>query len=86
MGRMKTYKGWERSEKDLSDYLTPGDRIDEDIYNHLASSVPPMFCFWGFVQNGDCDFEEGGIRFYMTASFENGVYRYLGILPEFNNE
>lgn len=57
---MKTYNGWRRSERDLSEYLSPGDRIDEALYNHLGEVVPPLFCYDGFVQCGDCDRETEG--------------------------
>ena len=83
---MKTYNGWRRSERDLSEYLTPGDRIDEDLFNHLGEVVPPVFCYDGFVQCGDCDRETEGVRFHMTASYHDGVYLYLGILPQFSND
>lgn len=83
---MKTHKGWLRSERELSDYLTPGDRIDEALYNRLGEVVPPVFCYDGFLQCGDCDRETEGVRFHMTASYHNGVYLYLGILPQFSND
>lgn len=86
MGRMKTYRGWQKSDKELGEYLVPGDRIDEDMYNYLAELVPPVFCFDGFVQCGDCDHETEGTRFHMTASYDGEIYRYLGILPRFSDD
>lgn len=83
---MKTYKGWRRSEQEISEYLAPGERIDEDMYNHLAEIAPPAFCFDGFIQCGDCDHETEGTRFHMTASYHDGIYLYLGILPRFSDD
>lgn len=83
---MKTFNGWQRSAKELADYLETGDRIDEDLYNHLAKIAAPVLWFEGVVQCGDCDHEKEGTRFHMTASLIDGIYRYLGILPRFADD
>jgi hypothetical protein len=79
----KTKKWWEKSNIDLSKYLTEPTEIDEELYNTIAETVSPAYCSYGLIQDGDPEFEKDGVLHHMTASLVNGKYFYLGILPKF---
>lgn len=32
----KTFKQWVKQDKDLDDFLSPGDYIDERLYNYIG--------------------------------------------------
>ena len=81
---IKTLKQWEKSGKDLSEFLSPGDWISEDLYLYIAEIVPPYYCSRNFVQGGDLIMAEEDVLFYTTVYMtEDNRYLYLGILPEF---
>ncbi len=86
---MKTLKKWEKSGLDLDIYLGEPCEIDEDIANYIGEVVAPNYLGHDLVQGGDAErsvesydsFKK--IYFYMTTSYVNGKYFYLGVLPEF---
>lgn len=81
---IKTLKQWEKSGNNLSEFLSPGDWINEDLYLYIAEIVPPCYCSRNFVQGGDPDRSEEDVFFYNTVYMtEDNRYLYLGILPEF---
>ena len=84
---MRTMKQWEKSGKDLSDFLVPGDKITEELYNFIGECISPTYCTGNLIQGGDAQYEEDGVDFYMTATCVTTIdqvkYVYLGILPEF---
>lgn len=80
---MKTRKEWEHQNKDLSEFLSIGDVIDERLYNYIGEVVVPAYWNKNFVQCGDPERHEGRTSFHMTACFQNGKCYYLGILPLF---
>jgi len=81
---MKTRKGWEKSNLDLINYLTEPCQIDEELHNYLGEIVAPQYCYDGLIQLGEAErTDDDGIFYYMSSSFVNGKYFYLGILPEF---
>jgi hypothetical protein len=68
----------------LNDYLTEPCQIDEELHNYLGEIVAPQYCFSGLIQLGEAErSDDDGILYYMSSSFVNGKYFYLGILPEF---
>lgn len=81
--QIKTYKKWEKSNKNLDEYLQPLDQIDEELYNYLGEIVPAQYSSENFVQNGEAEFERYETLHYMTGYHKNGKYFYLGVLPEF---
>lgn len=84
---MKTFKGWQRSNLDLEDYLQEPCQIDEELHNYLGEIVAPQYCCDGLIQLGEAERSDNdGIMYYMTSIFMNGKYFYLGILPEFKQE
>lgn len=41
---MKTLKQWQKSGKDLEDFIQPGDWIDEGLFNYIGEIVCPYYC------------------------------------------
>lgn len=81
---MKTYQAWEDGpEMPITDYLNPGDEVDEEMYNHFASVVPPQYCTSRFLQSGEAEDEHQGRYTYMTFGIFSGRHLYLGVLPQF---
>lgn len=80
---MKTRKEWNRSNKNLTEFLSIGDEIDESLYNYLADVTMFAYCGYGFVQTGEASFHREDTAFHMTACCKNGRYYYLGELPLF---
>lgn len=79
-----TYKKWQKLNINLDKYLCLPCEIDEELYNYLGEIVPPQYCDKGFVQLGECQFQDKyGTDYYMTASMVKGKFYYLGVLPEF---
>lgn len=57
----KTFKQWVKQDKDLDDFLSPGDYIDERLYNYIGEIIPPAYYSRDFIQgcdaikNAECD-------------------------------
>jgi hypothetical protein len=80
----KTFKAWSKQDKDLDFFLSPGDYIDERLYNYIAEITCPAYCSRDFVQGCDAIKSEGDVLFYMTVhKTDDNRYLYLGVLPEF---
>ena len=87
---MKTFEKWEKSGMPLVEYLVEPCQIDEKLHYFLGECVAPKYLAKGLVQCGECENTDFAINnhylfvgHYMTTSFVNGKYFYLGILPEF---
>lgn len=80
----KTFKQWAKQDKDLDEFLSPGDYIDERLCNYIAEITCPAYCPRDFVQGCDAIKSEGDVLFYITVYRTNdNKYLYLGVLPEF---
>lgn len=80
----KTFKAWSMQDKDLDEFLSPGDYIDERLCNYIGEIIPPAYCSKDFIQGCDAIKSEDDVLFYMTVYRTNdNKYLYLGILPEF---
>lgn len=80
----KTFKAWSIQDKDLDEFLSPGDYIDERLCNYIGEIIPPAYCSKDFIQGCDAIKSEDDVLFYMTVYRTNdNKYLYLGILPEF---
>lgn len=80
----KTFKAWSMQDKDLDEFLSPGDYIDERLCNYIGEIIPPAYCSKDFIQGCDAIKSEDGVLFYITVYRTNdNKYLYLGILPEF---
>lgn len=93
---MKTYKGWNGSGKNLDKYLSPGDAVDQEMYDYFLEVLPPV-CFGStYVQMGEpCDHggPEGRARFDTIVRKDGEwvfvglrVARDVGIQSRFNEE
>jgi hypothetical protein len=88
---IKTYKGWEESNLNLSDYLQFPCEIDEELANHISESTFPHYNTGEFTQGLDPEFSrdsydespEKEVFFYTSFSHIDGKFFYLGVLPEF---
>lgn len=65
----KTFKAWSMQDKDLDEFLSPGDYIDERLCNYIGEIIPPAYCSKDFIQG--------------CGATNDNKYLYLGILPEF---
>ena len=83
MAKIKTFKQWEKSGLELTEYLNPCDQVDEEIVHHMETVVPPQYSQNGLMQDGEPERMVDGVYFYSTFSKVDGKYYYLGILPEF---
>lgn len=82
---MKTLKKFEKQDLSFNEYLKPLDRIDEELYHHISCGyVASNYCDQKFSQNGECNREEDGIRFYETVMHIDGKFYYLGEAPSMN--
>lgn len=80
----KTFKQWAKQDKDLDEFLSPGDYIDERLYNYIGEITCPAYCSKNFIQGCDAIRSEDGVLFYITVYRTNdNKYLYLGVLPEF---
>ena len=81
---MKMYQAWEDGpEMPIDEYISPGDEVDEEMYNHFGGVVSPRYCTRCFLQVGEPDSKIDGRYQYMTFGVFNGRHLYLGVLPPF---
>jgi hypothetical protein len=81
---IKTYQAWENGpEMSATEYLQPGDEVDEEMVNHFGGVVSPQYCTHHFTQVGEPEYERDGRFHYMTFGLFGERYLYLGILPPF---
>lgn len=82
----KTLHNWiNHSDKDLDEYLLPGDYIDEHLFRYL-SDMSPAYASRDLFQVGDPIKSENDVFFYMTMCITpTHQYLYLGVLPEFKS-
>lgn len=81
---MKTYREWEDGpEMPIDEFISPGDEVDEEMYNHFGGVVSPQYCTRRFLQVGEAENEEYGRYQYMTFGVFGPRYLYLGALPPF---
>lgn len=50
---MKTYAGWHGSGLDLSQYLSVGDLVDEELYYYVLEVLPPATMTSKVLQMGE---------------------------------
>jgi len=81
---MKTKKQWEKSSKNLIQFLIVGDEIDEELFNYVGEVVVPAYCSYGFNQCGEPEYHIDKTTFHLTVHCSNqDRYYYLGVLPKF---
>lgn len=72
---IKTYKDWTGS---ITDYLKPGDIVDEEMYNHFLNILPPLVWNGYYLQVREAQSYVCGGNTYLTFSYENGNWIYKG--------
>ena len=50
---MKTLKDWKSSGLMLNDFLTPGDEIDNELFDYFYNVLPPVKMHRRYVQIGE---------------------------------
>jgi hypothetical protein len=73
----------QRADAAATEYLQPGDEVDEEMVNHFGGVVSPQYCTHHFTQVGEPQYERDGRFHYMTFGLFGERYLYLGILPPF---
>jgi hypothetical protein len=79
----KTYKGWEESKQNLSDYLQEGDDVDLEMYEYFLEIMPPRTIEKDLLQIGEpySHKEDANGKWrgtYMTLQKINGTWKYTG--------
>jgi hypothetical protein len=80
---LKAYQAWEASQISATQYLQPGDEVDEEMFDHFAGVVSPHYHTGKLLQVGEAQCEDRGRFLYMTFGCFGERYLYLGILPPF---
>ena len=81
---VKSVQGWENSGlRNLSDYLTVGDVVDEDMVDDFRNSLPPRTDYRALLQMGEpyshVDSDEGQFKAtYTTFSYKEGQWVFMG--------
>lgn len=79
-GAHKTYEGWDR---DLNQYLVPGDTVDEEMANYFLEVLPPAFFNHELTQIGEARDHNGpnGAARYATLQMYGKRWVYTGTQP-----
>lgn len=72
---MKTFENWKGN---LSDYLTIGDEVDEDMVDHFVNVLPPASWRADLVQIGEPHSHVAGRATYPTLHKKEGRWLYAG--------
>ena len=83
---MKTFKEWCDSNESLSDFLEPGDEVDEEMVDYFMDIMPPHRMSFGYLQVGEPydhilvkdGKEEEYKAIYSTFYKKNGKWFYAG--------
>lgn len=77
---IKTMDGWKQSKLNLTQYLQPGDPIDEDIFDYALCVLPPETYISGkALQIGEPYSSNEHGATWITFEKINGVWVYTGI-------
>lgn len=80
---MKKFKQWEKSGKDLDEYLELPCEICEELFYYMLDMNVPAYQGDNLSQVGEPISFYDGVYTYMTLMDVKDKYFYLGILPEF---
>lgn len=87
---LRTYSEWEKSGKQLVNFLKEGDVITTEWAKQLRDSVEPEYKGKGIFQYGDHQhFDQQTQRLLyltFTQSQDKLSFRYIGLLPSVNVE
>lgn len=73
--KIKTYEGWEG---DLSEYLQPGDIVDEEMSDYFITVLPPACMSGGCIQIGEPHDHIDGRATYATLKYTDAGWMYAG--------
>lgn len=84
MKNIKTYEEWSKSEKPLSEFLTVGDYVDDDIVNFFLECLPPLVWTDKTIQQGEAhDLCDGEFTYSTLLNKKDGSgWFYAGTLPK----
>lgn len=80
---MKTFEQWNMTELSITEFLQPGDQVDETMFDHFAGEVVPQYLVGQLLQTGEAHSADRGRYLYLTFAGYGERYLYLGILPPF---
>ena len=72
---MKKHKDWRGCK--FSDFVKPGDEIDEEMYYYFLGVVSPIYFNHGFLC-GEPVTHRGGEAVYSAFTYFDEKYRYIG--------
>lgn len=77
---MKTLKYWNNEGGCFTSYVSPGDEIDEAMFDYFLGSVPPRHQdSSGFLMGEASTVDPDGKPMYMYFSNINGKFHYVGL-------
>ena len=77
---MKTYKEWNVSKLPLSQFLSIGDEVCEDIAEYFLCCLPPVTWKNNIIQMGEAySHTSNGLPTYLTIEKSGGSWVYTGI-------
>jgi len=81
IAKIKTLSQWNESKRDLSDFLSIGDLVSEDIADYFLSVLPPVTWTKNAIQLGEpSNFNASGKLTFLTLEKTDSVlWRYTGI-------
>lgn len=78
-GSHKTYEGWDRN---LREYLVPGDTVDGEMADYFLEVLPPAFHNGELTQIGEAyDHDVNGAPRYSTIQMYGDNWVYTGEQP-----
>jgi len=77
---MKTKDEWDELKCEFSDYVEPGDEVDEAIWDYFMGVVPPVYMGpKGFLMGEPVKFGEKHEELYMHFCAINKRMLYIGL-------
>ncbi|WP_368263016.1 hypothetical protein [Clostridium disporicum] len=75
--KVKTYADWNDGQY-IEEYLTVGDIVDNEMYEHFLNVIPPLTFTSSLLQVREVYDYVDGRGVYFTLKKENGVWIYCG--------
>lgn len=82
--KVKTKQTWNESGQSLTEYLEPGDRVDDTLFDYFREVLPPIHDSADCVQIGEPydTTKDGYTARYITLHKIGGNWIYAGIFPK----
>jgi hypothetical protein len=78
---VKTLAAWQGSKKDLHEFLTPGDPIDEEMYYYFLEILPPAYQSDSMFAVGEPVTHRHGYPWHDLFLHVDERYIYAGTVP-----